>query len=150
MQIDFCRVNQFHNKYRAIPSVHTTIHLFPSLSSLHTHSLIGTLIFVDKDVGAALVLQGGLRALVFAMSANVGSKLISIMCLQMLQELARDAENLSVMAAENVINPLKNCKDKYKSDAKVSGFLKHSSNYFSVHLPDNMGMCVRALIEKAV
>ena len=96
------------------------VHLSVILHSIITHSLIGTLIFVDRDIGAHLVLQGGLRALVFAMSANVGSKLIQIMCLQMLQELARDAENLCVMAAENVINPLKQCKDKYKDDAKVS------------------------------
>ena len=50
------------------------------------------------------------------------------MCLQAVEQLARDPDYLAVMAAENIITPLNNAKEKFPDDS-VSGLLTVTCTY---------------------
>ena len=51
------------------------------------------------------------------------------MCLQAVEQLARDPDYLAVMAAENIITPLNNAKEKFPEDS-VSGLLTVTCTHY--------------------
>ena len=82
--------------------------------------MIGSVVDVGEEEAARVVLQGGLKATISCMNTYPSNKPIQRMCLTIFHRLSRDPDHLVIMAAENVIPPLRNAKEKYSTDADVS------------------------------
>ena len=92
--------------------------LSPSLPP--SSSVIGAVARVGEEEAAQVVVQGGLRATIATSFAFPGSRNVQYSVMRICQFLAKDPDNLAVMAAENVIAPLKVAKSKFSCDYEVS------------------------------
>ena len=101
-----------------------SLSLFLFSSSLS--SVIGAVARVGEEEAAQVVVQGGLRAVIASSFMFPGNRHLQYACMRVSQFLAKDPDNLAVMAAENVIAPLKQAKAKYACDTEVSVTVTHS------------------------
>ncbi len=82
-------------------------------------SMIGAVARVGEEEAAQVVVQGGLRAAIATSFAFPGARNVQYAFMRICQFLSKDPDNLAVMAAENIIAPLKQAKSKYSCDYEV-------------------------------
>ena len=82
--------------------------------------MIGAVARVGEEEAAQVVVQGGLRAVIATSFAFPGARNVQYAVMRICQFLSKDPDNLAVMAAENIIAPLKQAKSKYACDYEVS------------------------------
>ena len=83
--------------------------------------MIGAIARVGEQEAAQVVVQGGLRAVIATAVAFPGARNVQYAVMRVCQFLAKDPDNLAVMAAENIIAPLQVAKAKYAHDKEVGG-----------------------------
>jgi hypothetical protein len=81
--------------------------------------MIGAVARVGEEEAAQVVVQGGLRAAIATSFAFPGARNVQYAFMRICQFLSKDPDNLAVMAAENIIAPLKQAKSKYSCDYEV-------------------------------
>ena len=91
----------------------------PSHNITSWFSLIGAVARVGEEEAAQVVVQGGLRAVIATSFAFPGARNVQYAVMRICQFLSKDPDNLAVMAAENILAPLKQAKSKYSCDYEV-------------------------------
>ncbi|CAI8007075.1 Cullin-9, partial [Geodia barretti] len=79
-------------------------------------TILGSLIKVDEETAAHVVMQGGLRAVSTCMHTFPGNKPIQRLCLNVLEALSKDSDHVTVMYHVNLLPALKNVREKYPDD----------------------------------
>ena len=94
---------------------------------------------MGEEEAAQVVVQGGLRAVIATSFAFPGARNVQYAVMRICQFLSKDPDNLAVMAAENILAPLKQAKSKYSCDYEVNfasslysaiGFCDAGYNYY--------------------
>ena len=81
---------------------------------------MGAIARTGEESAAQVIVQGGLRAMIASMLSFPGVKSVQYASMRISQYLSKDADNLAVMASENVIQPLRVAKERNTYDTRVS------------------------------